>query len=194
MFIALGICDIMLLVTFLFHDTLPANNPELKQNYYYASIYAWFLFPMFFFSLVASIWMVISVTVNRFVMITFPTKVNVLYSRSRTKLGILAIITFAFCVNLPHFFTYEVDEKDGKYQLNFTEYGHSEASINYEFWAHCIVLVLSPWLTIAVLNGAIVYKLYQQTKKFHDFSKGRLYFYSSYIYRSRRAKTFLHLV
>lgn len=49
-----------------------------------------------------------------------------------------------------------------------TEFGASEDSINYEFWAHCIVLVLAPWFTILSLNVAIIHKLRRQKQKFSN--------------------------
>lgn len=174
-FIALSACDGGLLLSFLFMDTLSSNNPELTKNYHYAAAFAWVLFPMFFFTLVSSIWMVVGVTVNRYVMIAFPTRANALYTRFKSLLGIFGIFAFAFCVNLPHFFTYHVAETgNGTYQLSMTKFGHSDASIKYEFWAHCIVLVLVPWFTIAILNAAIICRLHQQMQKFSGMMEGNI--------------------
>ena len=176
-FIALGFCDSSLLAFFLAHDTLPSNHPSLKENHIYASLFSWFLFPMFFFSLVSSIWMVVGVTINRYVMIAFPTKVQLLYSNTRSKFGIFLILLFAFVINLPHFFTYHVQNVNGTYSVELTEYGASEHSVNYEFWAHCIVLVLAPWASIAILNALIIFTLKKQMKKFHQLAtKGRVLF------------------
>jgi 7 transmembrane receptor (rhodopsin family). len=165
-FMTLAFCDSSLLVFFLLHDSLPSTVTSIKATYGFAVLYSWCFFPMFFFSLVCSIWMVVGVTVNRYIMIAFPTKVQKLYSNTRSKLGILGIIGFAFLVNLPHFFTFHVVEKDGGYYSLPTDYGSSQHSINYEFWAHCIVLVLVPWAVIAILNGLIIFNLRKQMKKF----------------------------
>ena len=112
-FIWLAVCDMVLLLFFLLQDSLPNLFPGIKTGYYFGAMWCWFLFPMFFFSLVASIWMVVGITMNRFIMITFPTRAQVIYSQTRSKLGIFGIILFAFLVNLPHFFSYHVVEDKG---------------------------------------------------------------------------------
>ncbi|XP_066918929.1 FMRFamide receptor-like isoform X1 [Clytia hemisphaerica] len=167
-FISLAFCDSALLLFFLLHDSLPSLVSTIKSNYYYAATWCWFLFPMFFFALVCSIWVVVGVTINRYIMIAFPTKVQIIYSDTRSKIGIFGITLFAFLVNLPHFFTYHAvkDGENGDYKITHTEYGASEASTNYEFWAHCIALVLGPWVVIAILNGLIIKILKNQMKKF----------------------------
>ena len=63
--IALAIVDSGLLVFFLFSDTLHVNSPEIKKTYSYAAFFSYVGFPMFFFFIVSSIWMVVGVTVNR---------------------------------------------------------------------------------------------------------------------------------
>lgn len=166
--IALGVCDTGLLVFFLLTDTIKANHPEIVNNYSYAAFFSWFGFPIFFIFLVASIWLVVGVTLNRFFMITFPTKVKSMYTTNRTYMGIAVFLAFSVIINIPHFFSYHPKETNGTYTLALTEYGESQGSIDYEFWVHCIFVVLAPWFTIAVLNASIVYKLTQQMKKFNS--------------------------
>ena len=181
-FIWLAVSDIALLTFFLLYDSFPTALPAIKTSYYFGVLWSWFLFPMFFFSLVASIWMVVGITINRFIMIAFPAKAQVVYSQTRTKLGIFAVLLFAFLVNLPHFFTFKVMKDDNStvsedsvaYRIVPTEFGASENSINYEFWAHCIVLVLTPWFIIMTLNMSIICKLKQQIRKFSN-GKGQYF-------------------
>ena len=49
--------------------------------------------------------------------------------------------------------------------LTLSEYGKSSGSVNYEFWVHCIFLVLAPWASIAICNAGIIYALHKRTKK-----------------------------
>ena len=165
--IALGICDSGLLVFFILQDSLPALFPSLKDDSYsYAIFFCWFGFPLFFIFLVASIWLVVVVTLNRFIMIAFPMKVRMLYTAQRTYYSILGVIGFSSLVNIPHFFNYEPEKlTNEKWKVAITKFGSSEGSKNYEFWVHCIFIVLAPWITIAALNGTIVYKLSNQSKK-----------------------------
>ena len=164
--ITLAVCDSGLLVFFLMSDTLKANNPSLENNYIYASFYAWFAFPVFFIFVVASIWMVVGVTLNRYIMIQFPTKVRSIYSRSRLYISIGLFLAFSVVVNIPHFFNFHVPYRNGTYMIELTEYGRTDGSKNYEFWVHCIVLVLAPWFSIVILNGLIIYRISQQMNKF----------------------------
>jgi neuropeptide Y receptor type 1 len=166
--ITLAICDTGVLVFFLLADTIKADNAQLNNNFAYAAFFAWFGFPVFFFFVVASIWMVVGVTVNRYLMIQFPTKVRKIYSGWRTYASMGLFLGFAFVINIPHFFNFHVPFKNGTYNLELTEYGNTKGSEVYEFWVHCIFLVLAPWLSIAVLNGLIIYKLNQQAKKFSE--------------------------
>ena len=186
--IALALCDCGLLVFFLLSDTLKSNNPDLAHNFAYASFFAWFAFPIFFIFVVASIWMVVGVTLNRYIMIQFPTKVRKIYSTTRTYVSIGMFLGFSVIVNIPHYFTYHVPFKNGTFSLELTEYGNTDGSKNYEFWVHCIFLVLAPWLSIVVLNSLIVYKLSQQMKKVKEMKgnsvEGVFIFTSSSLYKS----------
>lgn len=133
------------------------------NNKTYASFFAWFAFPMMFFFVVSSIWMVVCVTLNRYLMIRYPTKVRNIYSGWRTHAIMALFLAFSFVVNIPHFFTYRVSESGS---VVASDYGASKGSLMYEFWVHCIFLVLAPWFSIAVLNALIIRKLSQQMKKF----------------------------
>jgi len=166
--ITLALCDTGLLVFFLLSDTVKANNKDLAHNYAYASFFSWFAFPIFYFFVVASIWMVVAVTLNRYIMIQFPTRVRKIYSGWRTYASVGVFLAFSLIVNIPHFFNYHVPFKNGTYNLELTEYGNTDGSKNYEFWVHCIFLVLAPWFSIVTLNALIIYKLSQQMKKFRE--------------------------
>ncbi|XP_002160368.1 G-protein coupled receptor daf-37 isoform X1 [Hydra vulgaris] len=163
--IALGICDSGLLVFFLLFDSLPTAFPFLKNNsYHYAAFYSWIAFPFFFIFLIASIWLVVGVTLNRFFMIALPVKVKMLYTPVRTYIGIFVLLAFSLLINIPHFFNFKPLEEDSKWKIEKTLYGKSKAADNYEFWLHCIFLVLAPWICIAVLNSIILYKLSKQAE------------------------------
>lgn len=164
-FISLSVCDGAVLVFFLLTDTIKSNHPEIAKTYSYAAFYSWFGFPLFFIFLVASIWLVVGVTLNRFLMMFVPLKIHCFYSKRRTYWGIFAISMFSFLINIPHFFTYHPKETNGTYMLVFTDYGESQGSINYEFWIHCMLLVLIPWFTIAMLNISLICLIIKRTTK-----------------------------
>lgn len=174
-FMVLAACDATNLLTYLLRETMPTQYKNLKQNYYYTSIYAWFLLPLFFMSTAAGTWIIAGMTLSRFITVTYPTKVKFLCTPRKCWSVILLILAFAIAISLPQFFVYTVVEKaDGQWQLNHTEYGSSIESRNYEFWVHCMVLVFIPWFTIASLNILIILRMYQQIKRFQRVAKGRL--------------------
>ena len=175
--ISLAVCDNGLLLFFLITDTLPTDAASVKENYAYSAFFSWFGFPSFFFFIVASIWLLVLVTFNRYIMIAFPTKANIYYTKFRTYGSIAAVFILSFLINIPHFFTYHpAKQRNGSYKLELTTYGQSDGSKKYELWVHCIVLVLVPWFTIAVLNALIILKLKRQMQKF----KKSMSFYTSF--------------
>ena len=169
--IVLGIVDSGFLLFFILIDPIRMINPDVDKSYAYASFFSWFGFPLFFMFLVASIWLVVGVTLNRFIMIQFPTRVRDWYDKTRTFGGIFAFIAFSVFINIPHFWNFHPKKVNGTYSIALTEYGSGDGSKNYEFWVHCIFVVLAPWAMIAILNALIVYRLSTQMKKFIEVDK-----------------------
>lgn len=162
---ALGIVDIILLTLFFLTESLSTAAPSVKTSWTYAVAHAWILYPLLGIFTVASIWIIVGVTVNRWVLITFPLQSRALYTTKNTFIGLAAITLFASFVNVPHWFKYTaVKGVNGTAFINLTKYGSSDAYMRYELWGHCIVLVLVPWLTIAVLNVLMVKTLRNRMK------------------------------
>ncbi|XP_057295293.1 FMRFamide receptor-like [Hydractinia symbiolongicarpus] len=173
-FIALSVCDSAVLLFFLLTDTIKSNHPEIAKTYSYAVFYSWFGFPLFTIFLVTSVWLVVGVTLNRYLMMILPLKIHCFYSKRRTYWGIFAISMFSFLINIPHFFTYHPKETNGTYMLAFTDYGESQGSINYEFWVHCMLLVLLPFFSIAFLNISLVYLVLKRLKKMKNSAESKI--------------------
>ena len=157
--LVLGIADSGLLVFFLLTDSLPVSFPSVSSTAPFCFFYAYIGFPLFFFFIAVSIWLVVGVTLNRFLMVLFPIKSKKWCSKSRAYLGIIIISVCCFIINVPHFFNFRPQETNGTYSIAQTEYAASGGSKNYEFWVHCMFLVLAPWASIAFFNGGIIYSL-----------------------------------
>ena len=41
----------------------------------------------------------------------------------------------------------------------------TNAFLRYEFWVHCIFIVLAPWISIAVMNAAMVFTIAKTKRK-----------------------------
>lgn len=163
--IVLGIVDTALLFFFLLTNTIPGNNPDVKETFSYAAFYSYFGFPVYYFLIVVSIWMMAGVTITRFIMIVYPIQGKIWCSSARAFIGIASIIVTAFLINVPHFFFYRPIKlgSDG-YELQKSKFGKSSPAKIYEFWIHCIFLTLGPWLIVVVLNAIIIKSLIKQTK------------------------------
>lgn len=90
------------------------------------------------------------------------------HKRSLSGIGIISLL--CFIINIPHFFTYEpVHERnltDDAYVM--TEFGKGHGSQSYEFWVHCMFLVLVPWVTIFCLNLMIIKQVLKTGAKMSD--------------------------
>ena len=135
--IALAIADSGLLLCFLFTTAIKTSLPSISYSYNYNMFYAYFGFPMFFFFFVASIWLVVAVAVNRFIVVYFPMKAKSICTLTKTGISILVILLFCFVINIPHFFNYRVEkEKDENttrltYHLRETEYAKRGSAQKY---------------------------------------------------------------
>lgn len=172
--IALALADSALLFFFLLDDSLPKILPSLESTMSFCYFHAYVGFPFFFLSIVVSIWLLVCVTLNRFLLVNFPIKAKSYCSTARANIGIGATIACCFVVNLPHFFNFSPKPGNGNTTkcITLSDYGKSNGSINYEFWVHCIFLVLAPWASIAFCNAGIVYGLHKRARKMaKKFSK-----------------------
>jgi len=169
--ITLGIVDSGLLFFFLICCSLPATSKTVEDTYAYAFLFSYFGFPIFSFFIIASIWIMVGVTVTSLIMLRFPFKAKTWCSTKCAYIGIAATLIFVFFINIPYFFNYRpMKVKDG-YTSYPTEYGSSEAALMYEFWVYCMFMVLVPWATIAVLNAIIIYSMLSRTKYMQGLDK-----------------------
>ena len=77
---------------------------------------------MYFFFIVASIWMVISITYNRFVAVVFPHKTASLNTVGKSYLIIFLTLFFSFAINMPHFFNFHpIQDTNGHWAAGKTD-------------------------------------------------------------------------
>lgn len=163
--ISLAITDSGLLIFFLLTESFQNIVTNVRYRYNYVLFYCYIGFPMFFFFIVASIWMVISITYNRFVAVVFPHRAASLNTIRKSYLIVISTLLFSFLINVPHFFSFHPQRQSpnsNSWIAGKTEFGKTDAAVKYDFWGHCMLLVLVPWLLISVLNSLIIYKLYKQ--------------------------------
>jgi hypothetical protein len=72
-----ALADTGVLLWFIAIDTLPMTNPEINNSPVYAVFFAYFGYPLFFLWVILSIWYMVGVTVDRFIMVVLLTKAKV---------------------------------------------------------------------------------------------------------------------
>ena len=163
--IALAFSDSGLLIFFMATESFTSISTSFKTTFSYVWFYCYFGFPMYFFFIVLSIWMVISITYNRFIAVLFPHKTASLNTIGKSYFIIIFTVLFSFAINMPHFFNFHPvkDQNDPeKWTSGKTDYGQTHGAMMYDFWGHCMLLVLIPWVLITVLNLLIILKLYKR--------------------------------
>ena len=161
--IALAFSDSGLLISFMSTESFTSISTSVKTTFSYIWFYCYIGFPLYFFFIVLSIWMVISITYNRFIAVVFPHKTASLNTIPKSYLIIILTVLFSFAINMPHFFNFhpvEDQHAPGKWKSGKTDYGNTYGAAMYDFWGHCMLLVLIPWILISVLNLVIIRKLY----------------------------------
>lgn len=162
--ITLAFVDSFLLICFLTYDSLPELFPAIKHNIHFVVFSCYAGYPLYFFSIVASIWMIIGVTVNRFIAVIFPYRAENYNSVIATRIVIFITIIFSFIINIPHFFNYHPVIKNGTASIVLTSYGKTNGAQMYDLWVHCMFLVLVPWLAITIMNSLIIHKVIFKTR------------------------------
>lgn len=91
-----------------------------------------------------------------------------LCNERRALLGLVIMAILNFVINTPHFATHEPvsDIPHGSVSRSYrkSDFGKSAGSHHYEFWVHCVFLVLGPWLGILVLNTLIIRQIMNVNK------------------------------
>ncbi|CAG5118063.1 unnamed protein product [Candidula unifasciata] len=183
-----GVANFFLLLLFLLCDSLQYWSPELKHSFIYGAFFAYFGFPMFFLTIMLSIWFTVALTVDRYIMVCWVTKAKSLCNESRANVGLILISVNSFMINIPHFasFTPIYQDEDNNNTHNYinnnnntndrqpkvayteTEFGMSAGGMFYEFWIHCMVLTVIPWMSVLYMNVMIIVKINEANTRMAD--------------------------
>ncbi|KAK7475812.1 hypothetical protein BaRGS_00032958 [Batillaria attramentaria] len=169
---ALAVADCGVLLWFFLTDSVKMFAPEVVNSVAYAVFFSYLGYPVFFLFVVCSIWFMVGVTVDRFIMVCLITKAKVYCNEKRANLGIFLILGSCFLINLPHFWSFTIDFDRGENgtgpALVKTAYQEGEGAMRYEFWVHCIFLVLVPWFSVFSLNFTIITKINKTNNKMNS--------------------------
>ncbi|XP_059177339.1 probable G-protein coupled receptor 139 [Physella acuta] len=166
--------DIGVLVMFLLCDSLQAWYPDVIYSPSYGVFFSYIGYPMLFFTVVLSVWIIVGVTVDRYIMVCWITSAKKYCNERRANLGLFLITINSFIVNAPHFGYFkhvdnsqEDNSTDTKPRPSFekTRFGAGEGGDFYEFWIHCIILILIPWFSVLFMNIKIIMKITESNRR-----------------------------
>ncbi|CAG2253285.1 probable G-protein coupled receptor 139 [Mytilus edulis] len=168
--IAQAAADMSVLIFFFFTDSLAMMDPDIKRDDSYGMFYSYVGYPIFYLAIIISIWMTVGVTVDRYIQVCWISYSKSMCNHKRSLSGIGIISLLCFIINIPHFFTYEPVHERNATDDSFvmTEFGKGHGSQSYEFWVHCMFLVLVPWVTIFCLNLMIIKQVLKTGAKMSD--------------------------
>lgn len=167
--IGLAIADIGVLFFFFICDSIKMLHPELDQNYSYAVFFSYIGYPIFYLFVICSIWITVGVTVDRYIQVCWIAQSKALCNQRRSLTGLGIIVLLCFIINIPHFNTFKAISDDDRNASDpaivFTEFGDTNGSQMYEFWVHCMFLVLVPVVSIFILNMLIICQVRRVNKQ-----------------------------
>uniref|UniRef100_A0A2C9L706 G-protein coupled receptors family 1 profile domain-containing protein n=1 Tax=Biomphalaria glabrata TaxID=6526 RepID=A0A2C9L706_BIOGL len=172
-----ALADILVLLMFLVCDSAQAWSPNIIYSLSYGIFFSYIGYPMLFFAVVLSVWITVGLTVDRYIMVCWITSSKKYCNEKRAYLGLALITINSFIINLPHFASFvHVTPEDTptnsstepQQTFRMTEFGGGAGGQFYEFWIHCIILILIPWVSVLTMNIMIIRKIGQSNKKTAD--------------------------
>lgn len=166
--IGLARCDTVLIITSILLFGLPAVYPYTGYLYYYFYfIYpsiSPFVYPIAMAAQTASIYLTLTVTLERYVAVCHPLKARALCTYGRARIYVVIIIIFALLYNLPRFWEVGVQEYTDDEQFGrFLCIRASDMRLNPEYikiyihWLYLVFIYFIPFVSLTIFNG-LIYK------------------------------------
>jgi len=164
--VAFSVINSILLTCFLTYEGVPEIWPKLKGNIVFVRYYCFIGYPLYSFLVLASIWILVGMIFNRFIMVVHPSKTDTFNSAAVTRIVIACIGLVMFLLSIPHFFTKRPHVlSNGTALVVDSPYGNTKSAERYETWGHSMVFVITPWIIILVLSVIIVRNILLRTRK-----------------------------
>lgn len=180
--IGLATFDILLLVTsvlMLGLDCLCEYTGSCLE--YHQSVHPYitpFVYPLAMIAQTGSVWVTVSVTIERYVAVCLPLHAKSLCTYGRARIYIIVIAVFSFVYNIPRF--WEVDRVEMEDDVhNVTRImvlpsnlrNNQSYKVIYIHWMYLFVMYLIPFVLLALLNGLIWRKVHQANKERQQLSR-----------------------
>lgn len=176
--IGLARCDTVLIITSMLLFGLPIVYPTTDWLFsYYFKVYpliAPVVYPIAMISQTVSVYLTLTVTLERFVAVCHPLRARSLCTYGRARAYVVAIIVFAVLYNVTRFYEVRVEKcmHDGYgqyvYQVYPSDLRNDKQYISiYIHWMYLVIMYFIPFGSLAILNAAI----YNQVSEFLDSRK-----------------------
>ena len=164
-------CDIVLILTSILLFGIPSLYPYTGfLRYYYFRILphiAYIAFPIATTAQTASVYLTLTVTLERYVAVCHPLRARALCTHGRARIYFLVILIFSICYNLPRFFEVKLNQFDDKefgyiYCIAATALRSNSDYVKiYIHWLYFIFIYIIPFSSITFFNIMI----YRQVRK-----------------------------
>ncbi|CRK97175.1 CLUMA_CG010576, isoform A [Clunio marinus] len=169
--IGLARCDTILILTSMLLFGVPAIYPYTGYLRYYSlrllPEISQFVYPIAMTAQTASVYLTLTVTLERYVAVCHPLRARALCTYGRARLYVVVIIAFSFLYNIPRFFEVEL-MKYSDYQYGYvycisaSKLRAEKLYINiYIHWLYLIFIYFIPFLSITFFNAMI----YRQVRR-----------------------------
>ncbi|KAL5240400.1 hypothetical protein ACI65C_007810 [Semiaphis heraclei] len=170
--IGLARCDTVLIITSMLLFGLPVIYPATGHLFnYYFKVYpliAPVVYPIAMVSQTVSVYLTLTVTLERFVAVCHPLRARSLCTYGRARAYVVATIAFAVLYNVTRFMEVRVQKcmhtgyNQFVYQVYPTDLRNNRDYISiYIHWMYLLIMYFIPFGSLAVLNAAI----YRQVRR-----------------------------
>ena len=160
-FIALCIVDIMVLIFQLVAEVLPNMITSLKNNSLFVTFYIYIGHPSHFYFLFCTILLVAALSIDRTLFVIKPFR-RFKGLKSSVAYVLVAVFVMAGLLNIPSFFEYRSEERNGTTCLVKVSYANDPIVRDVVFYTHCLLGIAMPWFAIFMCN--IIITLFTRIK------------------------------
>lgn len=164
--IGLARCDTVLIITSIILFGLPIIYPTTSHLFvYYFKVYpliAPVVYPIAMISQTVSVYLTLTVTLERFVAVCHPLQARSLCTYGRARAYVVVIIVFSVLYNITRFWEVRVQKcMHAEYQQYVYQVYPSELRNNKDYisiyihWMYLVIMYFIPFGSLAVLNAAI---------------------------------------
>ncbi|KAL8582770.1 hypothetical protein ACOMHN_021882 [Nucella lapillus] len=138
-----------------------------------------------------SVWLIIAVTVERYIVVCFPLKASTMINTTRAKKVIAFLVLLMFTINLHFFWTVEIVERpvDGRNVGNCEAAPFHQPLVNGVWpWVDACIYSFVPFIVILVLNILIIYEVVDARRQRQHMQNTPTHHHHHHLHHSTRVR------